>query len=404
MSVEMKIPSVGESVTEATIGTWYKSDGDYVERDEALCELESDKASMDLAAVEAGIVRIVVEEGETVDVGTVICKIEEGDAPAGSAPAEEKTEAAPKIESSSPGGGTSTYAAGHASPSAKKILDEKGVSSSDIQGSGRDGRITKEDALKADAAKKPAPQQAAEAPKAKAAAGARDTEIKRMSSMRKTIAKRLVQVKNETAMLTTFNEVDLTAIKEIRIKYQDSFVKRYNIKLGFMSFFVKACSTALMEFPNVNAMIDDTNLVYHNYVDMSIAVSTEKGLVTPVIRNAEQLTFAEVEQTIIDYSKKARDGKITIPDMTGGTFTITNGGIFGSMMSTPIINPPQSAILGMHNIVERPIAVNNQVLIRPMMYIALSYDHRVIDGKDSVSFLVRVKQLLEDPSRLLIEA
>ncbi|PWJ42209.1 2-oxoglutarate dehydrogenase complex dihydrolipoyllysine-residue succinyltransferase [Sediminitomix flava] len=401
--VEMNVPTVGESITEVTIATWSKEDGEFVEADELLCEIESDKATFELMSEHSGIVRIVAQEGDTVEVGQLICKIEvmEGGAPA--APqAEAQASAAPTSVN-----GDANYATGHASPAAKKILDEKGIDASQVQGSGVNGRITKEDALKAEK-QAPAPAPAKTAAKSEAPApvaapsGDREVSREKMSSMRRTIAKRLVSVKNETAMLTTFNEVDMKPIMDIRKKYKDMFKEKYEVGLGFMSFFTKAVTVALQEWPAVNAQIDGNEILYSNFCDVSIAVSTPKGLVVPVIRNAEKLSFNGVESEIIRLAKRARDGKLSIDEMMGGTFTITNGGVFGSMLSTPIINAPQSAILGMHNIVERPVAINGQVEIRPIMYVALSYDHRIIDGRESVSFLKRVKELLEDPTRLLL--
>lgn len=397
--VDMKVPTVGESINEVTIANWTKKDGDFVQKGELLCEIESDKATFELTAETAGILRIVAQKGQTLAIGALICRIEakEGAAAPASAPAA----AAPaQVAAPATAGG---YAAGHPSPAAGKILAEKGIDPAQVKGSGVDGRITKEDALKAAPAPAPAKAPAAPAPVAAPSAdGHRDEKRERMSSMRRTIARRLVAVKNETAMLTTFNEVDMSGIMEIRAKYKDKFKEKHNVGLGFMSFFTKAVCTALQEWPAVNAKIEGDDILYHSYCDISVAVSTPKGLVVPVIRNAESLSLDEIEKAIGSLAVKARDGKLTIEEMTGGTFTITNGGVFGSMMSTPIINAPQSAILGMHNIIERPVAINGQVVIRPMMYVALSYDHRIIDGRESVSFLVRVKQLLEDPIRLML--
>lgn len=410
MSLEIKVPAVGESITEVTLAQWLKQDGEYVEMDENIAELESDKATFELPAEKAGILRIIAQEGDTLEIGAVVCTIEDGDAPAtekkadapaaAAAPAEKKEEPSEKPDS---------YAAGTASPAAAKILREKGIDPSTIKGTGKDGRITKEDAEKAQA--KPAAPKAAEkaAPAAPASAPVVNTAFSRnerrekLSSLRKTIAKRLVAVKNETAMLTTFNEVNMQPIMDLRAKYKDIFKEKHGVGLGFMSFFTKAVTTALKEWPAVNARIEDNEIVYSDFADISIAVSAPKGLVVPVIRNAESLSLFQIEKEIVNLATKARENKLTIEEMTGGTFTITNGGIFGSMMSTPIINAPQSAILGMHNIIQRPVAENGQVVIRPMMYLALSYDHRIIDGRESVSFLVRVKQLLEDPARLLLE-
>ena len=414
MSLEIKVPSVGESITEVTLAQWLKQDGDYVEMDENIAELESDKATFELPAEKAGILRIIAQEGDTLEIGAVVCTIEDGDAPAGSGDAPAKKEEDPAAQAESKPAqaeadeSPETYAAGTASPAAAKILREKGIDPSTIKGTGKDGRITKEDAEKAQATpakaeSKPAAPAAAVTPTAPVSAGERVERREKMSSLRKTIAKRLVAVKNDTAMLTTFNEVNMQPIMDLRAKYKDTFKEKHGIGLGFMSFFTKAVTTALKEWPAVNARIEENELVYSDFADISIAVSAPKGLVVPVIRNAESMALYQIEKAIAELATKARDNKLTIDEMTGGTFTITNGGVFGSMMSTPIINAPQSAILGMHNIIQRPIAENGQVVIRPMMYIALSYDHRIIDGRESVSFLVRVKQLLEDPARLLLE-
>ncbi|MFC6996238.1 2-oxoglutarate dehydrogenase complex dihydrolipoyllysine-residue succinyltransferase [Rufibacter roseus] len=407
-TLDINIPTVGESITEVTIAKWLKSDGDQVSMDEVLCELESDKATFELPAEAAGVLRIVAKEGETVEIGATICRIEVGATSGASAPKASAPAAQPAQAASAPAGGASTYASGTPSPAAGKILSEKGISASDVSGTGRDGRITKEDAQNAQA--RPAAQPAAaSAPAAKesaaqpqAAAGSRNSRREKMSSLRKTVARRLVTVKNETAMLTTFNEVDMKPIMDIRAKYKEKFKEKHEVGLGFMSFFIKACTMALQEWPAVNAQIDGGEIVYNDFCDISIAVSAPKGLVVPVIRNAEGLSLDGIEKEVIRLAKRARENKLGIDEMTGGTFTITNGGVFGSMMSTPIINAPQSAILGMHNIVNRPVAVGNEVVIRPMMYLALSYDHRIIDGRESVSFLVRVKELLEDPMRLLL--
>ncbi|MEM9337690.1 MAG: 2-oxoglutarate dehydrogenase complex dihydrolipoyllysine-residue succinyltransferase [Bacteroidota bacterium] len=401
---EMNVPAVGESITEVTLSTWQKADGDFVELDENIAEIESDKATFDLTAEAQGILRIVAQEGDTLEIGASICKIEvmEGGAPA--AASSGPSESTPSVQPGS--NGSPTYATGHASPAAAKIMAEKGISSEGIVGTGKDGRITKDDALKAEKtapkaepAKPSSPQP--EAPKFSGGVS-REQRREKMTSLRKTISRRLVAVKNETAMLTTFNEVNMAPIMEMRKKYKEQFKEKYEVGLGFMSFFTKACCMALQEWPAVNGQIDGNELVYSEYCDVSIAVSTPRGLVVPVVRNAESLSFDQVEKEIVRLATKARDGKLSIEEMEGGTFTITNGGVFGSMLSTPIINAPQSAILGMHNIVERAVVENGQVVVRPMMYVALSYDHRIIDGRESVSFLVRVKQLLEDPSRLLL--
>ncbi|SEN00260.1 2-oxoglutarate dehydrogenase E2 component [bacterium A37T11] len=431
MSLEIKVPTVGESITEVTLSQWLKKDGDFVEMDENIAELESDKATFELPAEKAGILKIVAQEGDTLEIGAVVATIEEGSATKAESPKAEgekpKAESAPQASNAAPAAvavaapasspapidaeSEDSYAAGTPSPAAAKILKEKGIDPAGIKGTGKDGRITKEDALSAENAKPKAPsavsapaenKPAAPAAVVSAAPGSRNERREKMSSLRKTVAKRLVTVKNETAMLTTFNEVDMKPVMDLRAKYKDKFKEKFGVGLGFMSFFTKAVTVALKEWPAVNARIDDNEIVYSDFADISIAVSAPKGLVVPVIRNAESLSLDEIEKAVATLAGKARDNKLTIDEMTGGTFTITNGGVFGSMMSTPIINAPQSAILGMHNIIERPVAINGQVVIRPMMYIALSYDHRIVDGRESVSFLVRVKQLLEDPSRLLL--
>ena len=394
---EMKVPAVGESITEVTISTWLKKEGDFVKLDDIIAEVESDKATFELPAEANGILRIVAQEKTTLPIGGLICKIEitEG------APATITNASVPTATAVSSGG--KTYASGHPSPAATKILDEKGIPSSQVSGSGVGGRITKEDAEKAKVAptKAEAPKVAASAPLI-ASGGARNKRSEKMTSLRKTIAKRLVAVKNETAMLTTFNEVDMKPIMELRSKYKDKFKEKYGVGLGFMSFFTKAVCVALKEFPAVNAQINGDEVIYHDYCDVAIAVSTPRGLVVPVIRNAEALSFDQIEGEVVRLATKGRDGKLSIEEMQGGTFSITNGGVFGSMLSTPIINPPQSAILGMHNIVERAVVKDGQVVVRPIMYLALSYDHRIVDGRESVSFLVRVKELLEDPGRLIL--
>ncbi|WBA40824.1 2-oxoglutarate dehydrogenase complex dihydrolipoyllysine-residue succinyltransferase [Hymenobacter canadensis] len=412
-TVEMTIPAVGESITEVTVAKWLKEDGAQVQRDEIIAELESDKATFELPAEGTGILRHAAKEGETIGIGATIARIEGGSGAAAPTPAPAAApaaaaQAAPAATAPA-ASATISYATGTPSPAAGKILGEKGISPADVQGSGRDGRITKEDAQNAQA-KPAAPAPAAAAPAkpaaapqaAPAASGNRNQRRERMSNLRKTVARRLVSVKNETAMLTTFNEVNMQPIMDLRNKFKDKFKEKHSVGLGFMSFFTKAVCVALKEWPAVNAQIDGTDIVYNDFCDISIAVSAPKGLVVPVIRNAEELSFDGIEKEIQRLAGLARDNKLTIEQMTGGTFTITNGGVFGSMMSTPIINAPQSAILGMHNIVQRPIAENGQVVIRPMMYLALSYDHRIIDGRESVSFLVRVKELLEDPTRLLL--
>jgi 2-oxoglutarate dehydrogenase E2 component (dihydrolipoamide succinyltransferase) len=395
--LEVKVPAVGESITEVTVSVWNKKTGDSVSLDEVLCELESDKATFELPAESAGVLEIVAESGTVVPIGGILARITVGGSVAAAAPAPAAAPSAPAAPASS---GDATYAAGHPSPAAAKILDEKGISAASVAGSGIGGRITKEDAV---AAVKPAsaPAPAASAPAA--AASSERTRREKMSSLRKTVARRLVAVKNETAMLTTFNEVDMKPVMDLRGKYKDKFKEKHGVGLGFMSFFTKAVCVALKEYPSVNAKIDGDEIVFHDYCDISIAVSAPKGLVVPVIRSAENLSLAGIESEVVRLAGKARENKLSLEEMSGGTFTITNGGVFGSMLSTPIINAPQVAILGMHNIVERPVVVDGQIVIRPIMYLALSYDHRIIDGRESVSFLVRLKQLLEDPARLLLD-
>jgi len=409
--VEMKVPVIGESVTEVTLSQWLVAEGDIVEIDQSICEFESDKATLEFPAEAAGRITFKANEDDDLEIGALVATIDTdaaGDAPAPKvdAPTEQAESAPAKEEAPAPEAKSESYAAGHASPAAAKILAEKGVDAKDVSGSGRDGRITKDDAVKASAApaKAAAPAPAAPAPKPSAPSGtfSREERREKMSRMRRTIAKRLVSAKNNTAMLTTFNEVDLSNLMALRKKYQEKFVERYGVKLGFMSLFSKACATVLMEMPDVNAFIDGDHLIYHDYADISVAVSTPTGLVVPPIHNVESMNFAEIELAIKAVAKKAREGSLTMDEMTGGTFTITNGGVFGSMLSTPILNEPQSAILGMHNIIQRPVAVDGQVEIRPMMYLALSYDHRVIDGSSAVTFLVKVKNLLEDPTAMLL--
>jgi 2-oxoglutarate dehydrogenase E2 component (dihydrolipoamide succinyltransferase) len=393
--VEIKVPAVGESITEVTVSVWNKKTGDSVSLDEVLCELESDKATFELPAEAAGVLEIVAESGSVVLIGGILAKITVGGAVAASAPA-----AAPAAPSAPASSGDASYAAGHPSPAAAKILDEKGISAASVAGSGVGGRITKEDAV---AASKPAVAASSPAAAAAPAVAQGGTRREKMSSLRKTVARRLVAVKNETAMLTTFNEVDMKPVMDLRGKYKDKFKEKHGVGLGFMSFFTKAVCVALKEFPSVNAKIDGDEIVFHDYCDISIAVSAPKGLVVPVIRSAENLSLAGIESEVVRLAGKARENKLSLEEMSGGTFTITNGGVFGSMLSTPIINAPQVAILGMHNIVERPVVVDGQIVVRPIMYLALSYDHRIIDGRESVSFLVRLKQLLEDPARLLLD-
>lgn len=407
MILEVKVPVPGESITEVELGTWLVKSGDIVEMDAELVEINSDKATLTINAEGAGKIEILRKEGEVVRVGEIVAKIDTSAAAAPKAVVETKAAAvvqdAPKQESG--------YAAGVPSVSAEKLIKDSGAQSASIEGSGRGGRVTKTDVVEhlKNQSNAPAaetkPKTESALPKTTPAAaprGSRNEERKKMTTLRRKIAERLVNAKNTTAMLTTFNEVDMYEIMQVRNKYKDKFKEKYGVGLGFMGFFVKACCEALKQFPAVNAYIEDEEMVFHDFVDMGIAVSSERGLVVPIIRNAEDLSLLGVELAIRDYALKARDNKITIDDMTGGTFTITNGGIFGSMLSTPILNPPQSAILGMHNIVERPVAINGEVKIRPIMYVALSYDHRIIDGKEAVSFLFRVKELLEDPTRLLL--
>jgi 2-oxoglutarate dehydrogenase E2 component (dihydrolipoamide succinyltransferase) len=421
--IEIRVPAIAESVTEVTLSQWLKADGDRVKLDEPICEFESDKATLELPAEVAGIIKHVAAEGADLKIGDVVATIDTDAAGAsGSAtPAAPKAdvkaaEAAPEVAAPA----SANYASGTPSPTAGKVLAEANIAAANVQGTGRDGRITQADAQQAATAKlaQPVVNQPVVAPKAesKPAAAAPSVQMPteafsrserrvKMSRMRQTIAKRLVSAKNTTAMLTTFNEVDMSAVMAFREKYQDRFVKKYGIKLGFMSLFAKACAKVLLEMPDVNAFIDSaTNeIIYHDFADISLAISTPTGLVVPPIRNVESLNFAQFEQKLKALAVKARDGKLTLEEMSGGTFTITNGGVFGSLMSTPIINEPQSAILGMHAIKDRPVVVDGQIVIRPMMYLALSYDHRVIDGSTSVTFLVKVKELIEDPTTLLLD-
>ena len=405
MSVlEMKVPSPGESISEVEIATWLVSDGDYVEKDQAIAEVDSDKATLELPAEQSGVITLKAAEGDVVAVGQVVCLIDTSAArPEGSAaPAPAKEEKAVEAEapkaapapSPNPVNEKTSYASGTPSIAAAKMMAENNVPANKVAATGKDGRITKQDVLAAMST-------GISADAVQGWGGTREQSREKMSMLRRKIAERLVSVKNETAMLTTFNEVDMKPIMDLRAKYKDSFAKFHEVNLGFMSFFTKAVTEALNIFPAVNAQIDGNEVIFHNYADVGIAVSSPKGLMVPVVRNAEQMTLAEIEREIKRLAIKARDGKITPDDMTGGTFTITNGGVFGSMLSTPIINPPQSAILGMHNIVERPVAINGKVEIRPIMYVALSYDHRIIDGKESVGFLVKVKEMLENPERMI---
>ncbi|MGO4772765.1 2-oxoglutarate dehydrogenase complex dihydrolipoyllysine-residue succinyltransferase [Flavobacterium sp. W22_SRS_FK3] len=400
MILEMKVPSPGESIKEVEIATWLVKDGDYVEKDQAIAEVDSDKATLELPAEMSGVITLKAEEGDTVAVGAVVCLIDTDAAkPAGDAPAAPAAEApkaeAPKAEAPkaapAQAPAATSYAAGTPSPAARKILDEKNIAPAAVSGTGKGGRITKDDAVNA------VPSMGTPT------GGSRGTERTKLSMLRRKVAERLVSAKNETAMLTTFNEVNMTPINQIRNEYKDAFkAKHGGLGLGFMSFFTKAVTRALQLYPDVNSMMDGDYKIAYDFADISIAVSGPKGLMVPVVRNAELLTFRGIEAEIKRLALRARDGQITVDDMTGGTFTITNGGVFGSMLSTPIINPPQSGILGMHNIIERPIAVNGKVEIHPMMYVALSYDHRIIDGRESVGFLVAVKEALENPVELLM--
>ena len=394
MILEMKVPSPGESITEVEIAQWLVSNGDYVEKDQAIAEVDSDKATLELPAEVSGTITLKAEEGDAVSVGAIVCLIDTDGK-------DNKTN--DKIESSEKNLETdkeineatsipNNYAAQTPSPAAKKIIDERGINSSDIKGSGRGGRITKNDALNAIPSMGSKPEW-----------GERQQNREKLSMLRRKVAERLVEAKNETAMLTTFNEVDMDAVFKIRNKFKDDFQKKHNVKLGFMSFFTKAVVRALKLFPDVNSMMDGDHKISYDYCDISVAVSGPKGLMVPVVRNAELLSFSGIEKEISHLAIKAREGKITVDDMTGGTFTISNGGVFGSMLSTPIINPPQSGILGMHNIIKRPVVIDDKVVVRPMMYLALSYDHRIIDGRESVGFLVAIKEALESPEELLMD-
>lgn len=422
--IELKIPNLGESISSVTFSKWLQPDGSMVALDALLCEIETEKANQELSADSAGKLTWVAQEGEDLAVGAIFASIDtdavakdssekpapEKSAPEKPAPAKAAAPEEPAVKAADP---NTNYATGTPSPAAAKILAEADMPSSDVAGTGRDGRITKEDAVKATQntpATPAAPSAQPETPAPKpektsvpAQAFSRETRREKMSRMRRTIAKRLVSAKNNTAMLTTFNEVDMTGVMALREKYQEAFVKKYGIKLGFMSIFAKACAKALMEMPDVNASLDGDDIVYHDFADISIAISTPTGLVVPPIRNVESMGFADFELKVKELSGKARDGKLSLEEMTGGTFTITNGGVFGSLMSTPIINEPQSAILGMHAIKDRPMVIEGEIKVRPMMYLALSYDHRVIDGSTSVTFLVKVKNLIEDPVSLLLD-
>ncbi len=400
--LEMKVPSPGESITEVEIATWLVKDGDYVEKDQPIAEVDSDKATLELPAEESGIITLKAEEGDAVEVGQVVCLIDtsaakpSGDAaPKSEEKAQEPVKEAPKAEApKAETKAAATYATGTPSPAAKKILEEKGIDAAQVSGSGKDGRITKQDA---DVASVPAMGSVT------STSGSRASSTTKLSVLRRKVAARLVIVKNETAMLTTFNEVDMSEIFRLRKQYKEEFAQKHGVGLGFMSFFTKAVTRALQMYPDVNASIDGDYKVNYDFCDISIAVSGPKGLMVPVLRNAETMSFRGIESNIKSLAEKVRDGRITVDEMTGGTFTITNGGTFGSMMSTPIINPPQSAILGMHNILQRPMAIDGQVVIRPMMYVAMSYDHRIIDGKESVGFLVAVKEAIDNPVEFLMD-
>ena len=394
MILEMKVPSPGESITEVEIAQWLVSNGDYVEKDQAIAEVDSDKATLELPAEVSGTITLKAEEGDAVSVGAIVCLI---DTDGKGNKTNDNIESSEKNLETDKGINEATsipnnYAAQTPSPAAKKIIDERGINSSDIKGSGRGGRITKNDALNAIPSMGSKPEW-----------GERQQNREKLSMLRRKVAERLVEAKNETAMLTTFNDVDMDAVFKIRNKFKDDFQKKHNVKLGFMSFFTKAVVRALKLFPDVNSMMDGDHKISYDYCDISVAVSGPKGLMVPVVRNAELLSFSGIEKEISHLAIKAREGKITVDDMTGGTFTISNGGVFGSMLSTPIINPPQSGILGMHNIIKRPVVIDDKVVVRPMMYLALSYDHRIIDGRESVGFLVAIKEALESPVELIMD-
>jgi 2-oxoglutarate dehydrogenase E2 component (dihydrolipoamide succinyltransferase) len=406
MGIEVKVPPVGESITEVTIASWLKQEGEHVELDEPICEIESDKASVELPAPQAGVLKINAQEGDTIEIGAVIASIEEGEGT--------KT-VIPPIPQNTPTDKTEIIQTKKldlktdqkiASPAAQKMINENNINIQDVSGTGKDGRVTKADVQKATTIKHETnqkPLELVDPVENESGTQQRAVTRKKMTGLRKTIAKRLVQAKNTTAMLTTFNEVDMQAVMDLRKKYKESFKEKHEVGLGFMSFFTKAVCLALKQVPGVNAQIDGNEIVYHDYCDIGVAVSTPKGLVVPVVRDAQNLGLAQIEKNILDLALRARDNKISIDEMQGGTFTITNGGVFGSMLSTPIINYPQSAILGMHNIVQRPVAIDGKVEIRPIMFVALSYDHRIVDGKESVTFLKTIKEYIEDPARLLLE-
>ena len=399
--LEMKVPSPGESISEVIIANWLVKNGDYVQKDQVIAEIDSDKATLELAAESAGTIEIKVQAGDTIAVGGVACIIDTSaaapagvSAPSPAAPTATAASPAPSVAPNPMPVSNNHPASGHPSPSAAKMMAEANISAQQVKGSGPGGRITKNDVVMALAG-------GIDTAAVVQRGGTREERREKMTNLRKKISERLVSVKNTTAMLTTFNEVNMKPVMDLRAKYKDIFKEKHGVGLGFMSFFTKAVCEAAFHFPAVNARIADGEIVFHDFCDVGIAVSTPKGLMVPIVRNAESMSLAQIEKSIGDMAKKARDGKITVDDMAGGTFTITNGGVFGSMLSTPIINPPQSAILGMHNIVERPVAENGQVVIRPIMYIALSYDHRIIDGRESVGFLVKVKEMLENPERMI---
>lgn len=405
MNVKIVIPAIGESITEVTLASWLVSDGDYVKEGDAIAEIESDKATLEMPAEQSGVIKILAEEGAELKIGALIAELDTSIAlPTTAVEGKVSAPPSPQISSSPASGGQKNFP----SPAARKILEEKGQSESSLTGSGKDGRITKEDALKASAVvgvtkENSAVNGSALPPLPKIAGASREVRREKMTRLRKAIAAKLTEAKNSTAMLTTFNEVDMYELMALRTKYKDQFKEKHEVGLGFMSFFTKAVTMGLREFPQVNAQIDGDELLFHNYADIGMAVSTPKGLVVPVIRNAERMSLADIEKEVRRLAIKGRDGKLSMDEMQGGTFTVTNGGVFGSMLSTPIINIPQSAILGMHNIVDRPVAIKGQVVVHPVMYLALSYDHRIIDGRESVSFLKLIKDLIEDPSRMLLD-
>ncbi len=400
--VEIKIPSPGESITEVEIGSWLKADGDYVMLDETICEIETDKATLPLIAQSSGVLTIILPEGEVAGIGDVACSIDTNTAQIQNSTPDDQSISSENLNNEASNLKSDSYSVGHPSPTARKIIAERGLTN--LKGSGPGGRITKEDALKIgdDVTENIVKSDVTHKIEETTNSLSRNIKTERISRLRRKLAERLVAVKNETAMLTTFNEVDMQAIINLRNQNKEEFLEKYKVKLGYMGLFTKACTEALLEFPHLNSRMDGEDIIFHDYVDMGIAVSTPKGLIVPIVRNAESLTLNQIEIEISRLAERARDNKTSIEEMEGGTFSITNGGVFGSMLSTPILNPPQSAILGMHNIIERPVAVNGKVEIRPIMYLALSYDHRIVDGQQSVSFLLRVKKILEDPDKMLI--